>query len=241
MTKPHLTLSRLLVERGLAKTKTQAEGYIKLGFVRVDGRMLTKPELTVSMNTHLAMIKPIQYVSRGALKLESVADKLDIHFNGKNVLDVGSSTGGFSDFALQHGARHVIAVDIGKDQLHPNLRSNPSLEVYEQTDIRSLKKLSSVPDIVLIDVSFISLKEILPAVSKLISRDTIVIAMAKPQFEVSAQYKHEGILKNNRYRREALSELEKWMKQFFILISKSDSQVSGSKGNLERFYRLQLI
>ncbi|MCL4357754.1 TlyA family RNA methyltransferase [Patescibacteria group bacterium] len=182
------------------------------------------------------------YASRAALKLDSVAQKLDLHFKGKVVLDVGSSSGGFSDYALKKGAAKVIAVDKGTDQMNPKVRLDSRLELHEKTDIREFKPLVRL-DILLIDVSFVSLRDILPSLLRnAITKNTQVIAMAKPQFETKDdKLKNHGVIKNERMRRELLSGLEAWLKQYFVIIDKADSKVSGSKGNRERFYKLKPI
>jgi 23S rRNA (cytidine1920-2'-O)/16S rRNA (cytidine1409-2'-O)-methyltransferase len=180
-----------------------------------------------------------QYVSRAGLKLASVAQTLRLDFTDKLVLDVGSSTGGFTDYALRHGASKVIAVDVGTDQLHPSLHGHPKIELHEQTDIRSIKELSDAVDIVVIDVSFISLREILPHVAKLSSPKTMVVAMVKPQFEAGREQINKGIIKNERVRRDILKEFEIWAQKLFVVIDKADSDVAGSKGNRERFYLLK--
>lgn len=183
-----------------------------------------------------------QYVSRAAYKLESVVSKLGLNFSNKTVLDVGSSTGGFTDFALQHGAKKVIAVDAGKNQLHVSLRSNSRIELHEQTDIRDFGKPNHPVDIVLIDVSFVSLRQILPTIANLVDKKSTVIAMAKPQFETTENsQKNRGIIKNENIRRQILKDLELWIQKLFKIINKGDSQIAGSKGNIERFYALKLL
>lgn len=180
------------------------------------------------------------YVSRGGLKLASVADKFHLDFGSRIVLDVGSSTGGFTDYALQHGAAKIIAVDSGTDQLHPSLRGNPAIELHERTDIRDIPALSMKPNIVVIDVSFISLREILPSVSRLSGPDVQIIAMCKPQFETTnGEQKHHGIIKNDRVRRDILKDFESWAQRLFVVIDKADSAVPGTHGNRERFYFLK--
>jgi 23S rRNA (cytidine1920-2'-O)/16S rRNA (cytidine1409-2'-O)-methyltransferase len=181
-----------------------------------------------------------EYVSRGGNKLASVADKLHLDFANAVVLDVGSSTGGFTDYALQHGARKVIAVDSGTNQLHPSLHGHNRIELHEQTDIRDIPHLSAVPGIVVIDVSFISLREILPSVAQLSGPSTLVAAMCKPQFEVKgSEQKHHGIIKNDRMRRTILKEFETWAQRLFVVLDKADSSVHGMHGNQERFYVLR--
>jgi 23S rRNA (cytidine1920-2'-O)/16S rRNA (cytidine1409-2'-O)-methyltransferase len=182
-----------------------------------------------------------EYVGRGALKIESVAQRLNLDFKNKNILDVGSSTGGFTEFALKKGAKKVIAVDLGVMQLHDKLRSNPQIELHEKTDIRDIRKLSSSVDIVLIDVSFVSLREILPSVIKLISANTEIVALCKPQFESNRQDKIKGIIKNDSIRRGILKDFENWAKKYFVVLNKADSLIHGSHGNKERFYLLKRL
>lgn len=231
-----------LVRRGLVGTRSQAESYIKLGYVMVSGEVITKPGVFVGSETPLKLTIREQYVSRAALKLASVAEALNLSFKDKVVLDVGSSTGGFTDYALQQGAVKVIAVEVGTNQLHPRLRTDTRIELHEQTDIRDMKELSQVPDTVLIDVSFISLRDILPSLIRLINSTTQVVAMVKPQFEAgNDNLKHKGIIKNDHIRRNILKSFENWVQNLFIIVNKADSSVAGEKGNLERFYLLRLL
>lgn len=182
------------------------------------------------------------YVSRGGLKISSIAEKFDLKLAGKIVLDVGSSTGGFTDFALRHFASQVIAVDAGTDQMHPSLRTDPRIELHERTDIRSIEVLSKRVHYVFIDVSFISIREVLTHLPDLIDSKTEIIAMVKPQFEVSSnRLKHKGIIKNETIRRQVLKDFEHWVLVRYRIIAKADSLVAGDKGNRERFYRLVLL
>ena len=233
-------LDRALVERNLTSTRSQAESYIKLGFVSVDNKIVNQPSHMVDDKNNLSINLENQYVSRAGLKLASVADSLDLDFKEKTVLDVGSSTGGFTDYALRHLAKRVIAVDVGKDQLHPSLRTNKSIELYEQTDIRDVSDLSSPIDLVLIDVSFISLRSILPKIHQLSNKNTNIVAMFKPQFEAGSSAKHKGVIKNDKIRRQILFDFESWLKQnHFLIVKQADSKIQGSKGNKERFYLLR--
>jgi 23S rRNA (cytidine1920-2'-O)/16S rRNA (cytidine1409-2'-O)-methyltransferase len=233
-------LDQAVVGRGLVISRSQAESWIRLGKVLVDGRAVTKAGFMANEDAVIELNATEQYVSRAGLKLASVADTLKLDFKGKVMLDVGSSTGGFTDYALQHGARKVIAVEVGSNQLHPKLHGHPQIELHEQTDIRDMHELSSVPDIVVIDVSFISLRDILPHVAKLCTKRTQIIAMVKPQFEATASnLKHKGVIKNDRMRRDILKSFEDWARQHFVILDKVDSEIAGAKGNLERFYKLQ--
>lgn len=232
-------LDQLVHARGLVVSRSQAESWIRLGKVRVDGETITKPGHFTSDTAIIELTAEEQYVSRAALKLASVAQVLHLDFQDKTMLDVGSSTGGFTEYALKYGAEKVIAVDVGTDQLHPSLRPDPRIELHEQTDIRDMKLLSSSPDIVVIDVSFISLREVLPHIATLCSPKTQIVAMVKPQFEaITSNLKHKGVIKNDRMRRDILKGFEDWARQRFIITDKADSDIAGSKGNVERFYLL---
>lgn len=180
-----------------------------------------------------------KYVSRAALKLAGAADSFRLDFKNKVVLDVGSSTGGFTDYALKHGAARVIAVEIGTDQLHPSLRLNPKVELHEKTDIRGFR-MAGQPDVILIDVSFISLRQILPAVASLAGDSTFVVAMLKPQFEADTRDLNRGVLKNDSIRRRIIKDFELWVRKYFTVLNKADSQLAGTKGNVERFYLLKI-
>lgn len=232
-------LDQELVRRGLVPTRSQAESYIRLGKVTVNKKIVTKAGTMVSAEDKIRLITKEQYVSRAGLKLASVARALKLDFRDKVVLDVGSSTGGFTDYALQHGARKVLAVDVGTNQLHPSLHGHPRIELHEKTDIRDFVTRQPI-DIIVADVSFISLRELLPHVATLMSADSVLVAMVKPQFEARASgLKHRGVIKNDAMRRQILQDFEGWVKSLFVILDKSDSEVAGAKGNRERFYLLR--
>lgn len=232
-------LDHALVAKGLTTTRSQAESYIRLGKVSVNKKIVTKTGTMVSDDDKIKLTTREQYVSRAGLKLSSVSKVLGLDFRGKVVLDVGSSTGGFTDYALQHGARKVIDVEVGTDQLHPSLRGDDRIELHEKTDIRDIGVLSEPADIVVIDVSFVSLRDILPAVAKLSTQNTKVVAMVKPQFEAAKSgQKHKGVIKNDSIRRKILQDFELWVKSLYVIRDKADSEVAGEKGNRERFYLL---
>ncbi len=247
-------LDQELVRRDLVSSRSQAESYIKLGQVKVEGRLVTKPGFLVRDSAHIRLVSEEQYVSRAGLKLASVAQVLGLDFTGAIVLDVGSSTGGFTDYALKHGALRVIAIDVGTEQLHPSLRNDPRIELHEKTDIRNVKRqvsgkqtvtdaavvLETAPDIVVADVSFISLREILPTVAGLSTPKTRIAVMVKPQFEAhQSTLKHKGVIKNDRMRRTILKDFEHWVSQRFVILDQAYSEVAGAKVNRERFYLLQ--
>lgn len=240
MTKQRLDIE--LTKRGLTTSRSQSESWIKLGKVTVDGKVITKPGHFVAEKSDIKLSAKEQYVSRAGLKLASVAEVLGMDFRDKVVLDVGSSTGGFTDYALKHGAKKVFAVDVGTDQLHPSLKGHPKIRLHEKTDIRDFYIKNETPDIIVIDVSFISLREILPhLVNHLSNPTTQVAAMVKPQFEAGKDQTNKGIIKNDTIRRQILRDFETWAKQYFVIKDKRDSDVAGAKGNQERFYLLQRL
>lgn len=227
-----------MVIKGLVSSRSQAESWIGLGKVTVDGRPVTKPGLFVQNNADVRLAVTEQYVSRAGLKLASVAELLGVKFTDQVVLDVGSSTGGFTDYVLRRGAKKVVAVDVGTDQLHPSLRGDKRIELHEKTDIRDFQTDEQI-DLVVIDVSFISLRDILPSVVRIAPRAQ-VIAMVKPQFEAGREQVSKGVIKNDAIRRQILRDFEIWSKQYFVIQGKRDSEVAGTKGNRERFYLLNI-
>ncbi len=235
-------LDQALTQRGLASTRSQAESWIRLGKVTVDGQTVSKSGFFVREDSVIKLDAPEQYVSRAGLKLASVAQMLKLDFKDKFVLDVGSSTGGFTDYALQHGARKVYAVDVGTDQLHPSLHRHPKIELHEKTDIRDFRLKDGYRiDIVVIDVSIISLREVLPHIARELSdENTQIVAMVKPQFEAGRDQTNKGVIKNDAMRRRILKDFEIWAKDRFVINDKRDSEVAGAKGNQERFYLLTL-
>lgn len=251
-------LDQLLVLKGIVSSRSQAESWIGLGKITVDGKVARKSGQFVNERAELELTATEQYVSRAGLKLASVAQLLHIDFRGKSVLDVGSSTGGFTDYALQHGAAKVFAVDVGTEQLHPSLRGDNRIDLHEKTDIRNVivgkfikgdeiyggskTLIAEIPEIIVMDVSFISLREILPHIAKELSgKDTQIVAMLKPQFEAGRDQVNKGVIKNDAVRRQILRDFEVWAKQYFVVVDKHDSEVAGSKGNRERFYLLKVV
>ena len=234
-------LDKVLHGMGLVFSRSQAENLIRLGKVTVNGSVETKSGRLVGPSDKIVLNSREQYVSRAGLKLASVAQALSLDFVGKTVLDVGSSTGGFTDYALRHGATKVIAVEVGTDQLHPSLHGHPQIELHEKTDIRSFKTDENI-DIAVADVSFISLRDILPSIARLSTAQTQIVVMVKPQFEAGhSSLKHKGVIKNDSMRRDILKAFEQWALQTFQVINKADSDIAGAKGNRERFYLLRTI
>lgn len=225
-------------------SRSQAENFIRLGRVLVNGRVITKAGFFVTENDQIKLEASQQLVSRAGLKLASVAEKLKLDFRDKIVLDVGSSTGGFTEFALKSGARQVIAVDVGSDQMDKKLRQDPRIVLHEKTDIRNfvVKNTTKKPDIILTDVSFISVRQILPhLIDNVAKNTTFFVVMLKPQFEADKNLLNKGVVKNEKYRRQILKDFEDWARERFVIVAKNDSEVAGKKGNVERFYLLKTL
>jgi len=233
-----LRLDEAMVKRELTYSRSHAARLIKLQKVSVNRKLAVKPGQLVNPEDNVTLKSEEDYVSRSGYKLAGAMSKMKVSFKDKVVLDVGSSTGGFTDYSLKHGAKKVYAVDVGTNQLHPSLHNNPLVELHEQTDIREFSP-SETPDIIVIDVSFISLREILPHLAKLSDKNTQVIAMVKPQFEAGKEQVNKGVIKNDRMRREILKDFEQWAKKLFVIKDQADSEVAGTKGNVERFYLLE--
>jgi 23S rRNA (cytidine1920-2'-O)/16S rRNA (cytidine1409-2'-O)-methyltransferase len=228
-----------MVERGLAASRTQAQALIMAGQVSGEGKILDKSGQVLDESTRLHLKDQPRFVSRAGDKLASVADELKLDFAGKVVLDVGSSTGGFTDYALQHGAAKVYDVDVGTGQLAYKLRQDSRVVVMERTDIRQ----AAVPepaDIAVIDVSFISLTKVLEAVIGLIKPGSPIVAMAKPQFEAGKPMadRYHGVIPLGPERDAILAELRDWLGERFTIEAEADSGLAGAEGNVERFFRL---
>lgn len=181
--------------------------------------------------------------NRGYYKIEGAVSAFDFDFRGKTVLDIGSSTGGFTEIALERGAVKVIAVEKGTRQMKAPLRYDPRVELYEKTDIFDFELLDKHrPDVIVADVSFLSLTKILKyAKIHLSRRDTEYLVMLKPQFEASEEQLVKGVVKNEKVRRGIIKRFEVWLKQNdFVIMNKRDNVLAGKNGNVERFYYLML-
>ncbi len=229
-------LDRLLVQRGLAETRELAQALILSGKVTVDAQSATRPAQAVGADANVAVRDTgPAYVSRGALKLQAALDMWDIDPSGKIAVDIGASTGGFTDLLLQRGAQRVYAVDVGYGQLHYKLRNDPRVVVMERTNARYLAELAEQPDLAVVDVSFISLRLVLPPVFALLKHDAPVIALVKPQFEAGrAQVGKGGVVRSNAVRLEVLRQLQEWSaSQPWQLEDTLQSPITGPAGNVE--------
>jgi 23S rRNA (cytidine1920-2'-O)/16S rRNA (cytidine1409-2'-O)-methyltransferase len=189
---------RLLVERGLFESRAKAQAAIAAGLVTADEVTVEKPSVEIAADARLAAVPAHPYVSRGGVKLAAALDHFGIDPAGLVCLDVGASTGGFTDVLLARGARRVYAVDVGHAQLHASLRGRADVVVFEDTDIRNLvpARLPEPPDLVVVDVSFISLKLVLPAALAWARRPARLVALIKPQFEAGRGRRKKGILRD---------------------------------------------
>jgi len=189
---------RLLVARGLFESRARAQAAIAAGLVRADGVRLRKASEEISDAAAIEAAPEHPYVSRGGVKLAAALDHFGLDVTEHICLDVGASTGGFTEVLLQRGARRVYAVDVGRGQLHPRLHANDKVTVFEETDIRTLdaRQLPDRPDLATVDVSFISLKLVLPAVETLLEARATLIALIKPQFEAGRGAVKKGIVRD---------------------------------------------
>ncbi|GHT51485.1 TlyA family rRNA (cytidine-2'-O)-methyltransferase [Endomicrobiia bacterium] len=235
-------LDVLLFEKDLAETRTKAQAFVIGGNVFVNNQVQYKPGTLVD-EEDLIEIKNINpYVSRGGLKLESALEALVIDVRGYICLDVGASTGGFTDCMLQKGAIKIYAVDVGQGQLHYKLRNDPRVVNVESINFRYFDRslLKDNIDFVTIDVSFISLDKILPMAYKSIAENVSVLAMIKPQFELEPLEVKKGVVRDEKLRQKAINKIKQSALNLgFKIISEVNSGLKGPKGNLEHFLLLK--
>jgi 23S rRNA (cytidine1920-2'-O)/16S rRNA (cytidine1409-2'-O)-methyltransferase len=205
-----IRLDQLLVSQGLAETRAKAQALILAGAVRIGEQVRDKPGEQVPPDSVLTLAEKLPYVSRGGYKLAHALDTFALNPSGLVALDVGASTGGFTDVLLQRGAAHVYAVDVGYGQLDYRLRQDPRVTVLDRTNIRHLEALAAdpAPQCAVIDTSFISLKLVLPAVQRLIAADAWVVALIKPQFEAGpAQVGKGGVVRDPAIHRAVVQDV----------------------------------
>ena len=236
-----------LVRRGLAPSRERARSLIMAGQVYVGDRLVDKPGTLVPLDAAYRLTEPsaeLKYVSRGGLKLEKALDTFGLNPADLVALDVGASTGGFIDCLLQHGAKRVYAVDVGQGQLAWKLRNDPRVVVMENTNIRYLQSLPEAIQCATIDVSFISLRLVLPAIVPLLAPGAWVIALVKPQFEAGKAEvdRGAGIISDPAVHKRVLQELQEWIPQHtpFHVQGLTDSPIYGREGNREFLLHLSL-
>jgi len=238
-------LDLLLVERGLAPSRERAQALILAGKVWVEGKRISKAGAQVLADAAIEITgKDIPYVSRGGVKLEAALGAFNLDVTGLTCLDVGASTGGFTDCLLKHGAKHVTAVDVGYGQLDWSLRNDPRVEVIERTNIRHLDAgaLPHPVDLACIDVSFISLKIVVPVVSQLIKQPANIICLIKPQFEVGkGMVGKGGVVRDPALHDAVIKDLTAAFEGFKLrVLGIIPSPILGPKGNQEFLMHLEL-
>jgi len=229
-------LDQLLVEKGLTPTRSQALALVLSGKVLADGIIQTKPGTSLPIHASLELIAPPRYVGRGGLKLEKALAAFNVNPQNKICLDVGASTGGFTDCLLQHGAQKVYAVDVGKGQIAWKLRQNPKVTLLEKVNARNLstEEIPESIDLCVMDVSFISIKKILPAVKLLLKPEGQIIPLIKPQFEAGRKQVKKGIVSDPAVHEEVLTDLLNWFSANGFKPEKlTHSPITGGDGNIE--------
>lgn len=242
MAKDKERLDKLLVSRGLAPTRAKGQALILAGEVSVDGERVDKAGTAVSLSATIELKTPMPFVGRGGFKLAGALATFGVSVNGRVCADVGACTGGFTDVLLQNGAARVYAIDVGYGQLDWKLRQDERVVVMERTNARYLESLPETVSFVCIDVSFISLRLILPAVQKWLAADGDVVALVKPQFEAGPeQVGKGGIVKDTAVHRQVLQDMLAWSRQHaFTPFGLMRSPVTGSDGNVEFLLWLRL-
>jgi 23S rRNA (cytidine1920-2'-O)/16S rRNA (cytidine1409-2'-O)-methyltransferase len=231
-------IDRLLVERGLFDSRARAQAAIAAGRVTVDGILITKPSQEAAIDAVLDAEPAHPWVSRGGVKLAAALDHFHVDPAGRVCLDVGASTGGFSEVLLARGARLVFAVDVGRDQLHPKLRVRAQIVSIEATDMRALepKKLKPRPDFVTVDVSFIRLELVLPRALALAQAPAHLLALIKPQFEAGRGALKNGIVRDPLVHAAVCNDVVELVASLdWTVIGVVPSAVAGSDGNQEFF------
>jgi 23S rRNA (cytidine1920-2'-O)/16S rRNA (cytidine1409-2'-O)-methyltransferase len=226
----------LLVERGLFESRAKAQAAIAAGFVTADGGLVRKPSDMVDITAEVIAEAAHPYVSRGGLKLAAALQAFAIDAAGRVCADIGASTGGFTDVLLRSGARKVYAIDVGHGQLHARLVNDPKVVALEKTDIRRLDR-ALIPDpigLAVIDVSFISLSLVLPAVIDLLDERADLVALIKPQFEAGREHVGKGVVRDETIHRQVCHEIDAFLRrQGFDILGFIASPILGGDGNRE--------
>jgi 23S rRNA (cytidine1920-2'-O)/16S rRNA (cytidine1409-2'-O)-methyltransferase len=238
MSPPRKRADLLLVERGLFESRARAQAAIEAGLVTANARPVTKPSENIAADAVLQAQPAHPYVSRGGVKLAGALEHYPIEIENHVCLDVGASTGGFTEVLLASGAAMVFSIDVGRDQLHASLRDHPKIVSMEATDIRGFegKRLPMRPDVVVVDVSFISLKAVLPVALSLAAAPMHLLALIKPQFEASRKHSKRGIIRNAMVHQEICDDIAAFVAaQGCTEIQVFPSSITGGDGNIEFF------
>jgi 23S rRNA (cytidine1920-2'-O)/16S rRNA (cytidine1409-2'-O)-methyltransferase len=228
----------LLVERGLFESRARAQAAIAAGLVTADGAPVTKASSEVPTDAALIATPAHPFVSRGGVKLAAALDRAGIYVKDKVCLDIGASTGGFSEVLAQRGARRIVAIDVGHGQLHPSLHGRPEIVSLEGTDIRNVTpaQLGEAPQLIVIDVSFISLKLVLPAAFALAAPVSTLVALIKPQFEVKRRDLKKGIVRDEALRAQVCDDIAAFLAAAgWSVLPPFPSPITGGDGNVEFF------
>lgn len=228
----------LLVERGLFESRARAQAAIAAGLVTADGKVVSKPSETIADNAAIAAEAAHPWVSRGGVKLAGALEQYPIDIEDHVCLDVGASTGGFTEVLLSQGAALVFAIDVGHGQLHPSLHGHPRIVSMETTDIRAYegKRLPQRPDIVVIDTSFISLKHVLPVALSLAAAPMHLLALIKPQFEAPRAAIKKGIVRDTAVHQAVCDDVAAFAASLGCTdIKVFPSSITGGDGNIEFF------
>ncbi len=234
-------LDLLLVERGLVESREKARAHIMAGQVLVGEIPVLKPGTLVETGAPISLLPPSRYVSRGGEKLEHALKAFSLDVHGLVCADIGAGTGGFTDCLLQHGASKVYAIDVGRGQLHHRLRQDPRVVVMEGINARYLTALPEPIDLATVDVSFISLTKVLPAVMKVVRPGAPVVALLKPQFEARrSEVPKGGVIKDPQLHATIIGRFAAWaIGQGYQVWGPVRSPVPGTEGNLEFFFLLR--
>ena len=227
---------RLLVERGLFESRAKAQAAIEAGLVTANDAAVRKASEEIPIDAQLQATAAHPYVSRGGVKLAAALDHFGFDPRGRVCIDVGASTGGFTQVLLERGARRVYAVDVGRGQLHDSLRARPEVVSLEETDIRKCSPATfrETPNLVTVDVSFISLKLVLPPALKLVAHRTQLVALIKPQFEAGPGAVKKGIVRDEAVQRAVCDEISAFVSSLgWRVIGIIPSPIAGGDGNAE--------
>lgn len=227
---------QLLVERGLFESRARAQAAIAAGLVSANGVQVRKASEMVANDAEIVAEAPHPYVSRGGLKLAAALEAFGFDPAGETCIDIGASTGGFTDVLLKRGAAHVHAVDVGREQLHPSLRADPRVTSLEAQDIRNLSPelLAEAPALAAIDVSFISLKLVLPAAARLLAPKAMIAALIKPQFEAGRAALKKGVVRDEAVHERVCAEIAAVLEELgFAVSGPIPSPIEGGDGNRE--------
>jgi 23S rRNA (cytidine1920-2'-O)/16S rRNA (cytidine1409-2'-O)-methyltransferase len=241
---PKIRLDQLVFDRGLAPSRERARALILAAQVTVDGKPIAKAGTQVDRDADVALVAPDHpYVGRGGIKLAHALDVFHLDVAGRDALDIGASTGGFTDVLLQRGARQVVALDVGHGQLDWKIRNDPRVVVIEQFNARHLTPgdLPGPVDFVCIDVSFISLRQILPVLPPLLRPAADIVALVKPQFEAGRQEVRKGVIRDAAVHARVLDEVAGAAAAVGLARLAADmSPIRGQKGNVEVLLHLRL-